>query len=141
MKWEEGNERYVGKDLEEGGRSLIQAISPVFDWRNWGKTRKPSVRIPGNPADIQQLYLSDMKEYSDVQWACWCSGKALDLHSDGTQFKQRQCHRLSWGFSSFPSTYLFRQMPGYVVQLGHDQLLPYPYTITIHDLLISSHAI
>jgi len=34
MKWEEGNERYVGKDLEEGGRSLIQAISPVFDWRN-----------------------------------------------------------------------------------------------------------
>jgi len=38
-------------------KEVVMAYFMEFAWREWGKSWKPSVKIPGIPAEIQTKYL------------------------------------------------------------------------------------
>jgi hypothetical protein len=56
MKW------WTGKNMEGNSHSLYQGSSLEFVWRDWEKTRKHSVRIPGLQISIWTWVLPDIKQ-------------------------------------------------------------------------------
>jgi hypothetical protein len=53
------------KDMEESDSGLMWVTDMAFSWRDWGKSRKPSVEIADFPADILNW------THPEALPACW----------------------------------------------------------------------
>ena len=43
---------WIGKEEEKNGMVTVKDTLPEFSWRDWGKSRRPSVRVVGVPTSI-----------------------------------------------------------------------------------------
>jgi hypothetical protein len=50
------------KDVEGSGLGMIWGTIQILAWRDWGKLRKPSVKILGLRAEVRTRHLPNMKQ-------------------------------------------------------------------------------